>query len=414
MQSRVPRGVPSGGEYAPMLRAEQDLDLSATGWPAVETETLDWRDSWRTYQASVLPDIADLSPVDLLDHETIAEVAVAQQAVVSFDEQMTAEFGGMELGTVDTLLMRSEASSSSQIEHLTVSAKQLALAEVGMSRSPNARLIQGNVVAMSEALADGAGFDTESAVEMQSHILADTGLHVGLRTEQVWIGTRGDSPVGADYVAPRFERVPQYLEDLWRFMDQDTPLPLAQAAVAHAQFESIHPFVDGNGRVGRALVHRYLRRSGLTSHVTVPISAGLLTDPRGYVDALGSYRNGDIVPIVQAFSRASTNAAAIGKEMLTELRSVRASWNERITARSDSVAWRIADGLIGQPAVTTESAATRFGTSLPAARAGISSLVDAGVLRKASTGNRNQVWVAEEVTSCYDRVAILVGRRKPY
>ena len=382
-------------------------------WPRVTTETLDWRDSWRTYEAAIVPAIAGRDVADLIDAETAAQAGAAQQAISAFDAEMTEQFGSLELGTIDTVLLRSEASSSSQIEHLTASAKQLALAEIGMSKSVNARLVQANVEAM-EGASSLQVFDTASVVRLQRELLGDTGLHIGVRNEQVWIGTSGSSPIGAAFVPPRYDRVAANLDDLWAYLRQPPRLPLAHVAVAHAQFETIHPFVDGNGRVGRALIHAYLRQCGLTSHVTVPVSAGLLADTRAYVDALTSYRRGDPVPIVTEFARASLDAAAVGRELLAGLRDVRHAWEDRITARRDSIAWRIADQLVGHPAVTADLVTSRNDVSAAAARNAIAALVDAGVLTKVSTGRRNQVWVAEEVTTCYDRIAVLIGRRRPW
>lgn len=398
-----------------MSADEKDMDPSGENsrWPALTFEGLRWTRPgvWRNYSAAIVPPIQGLSVEQGLDMLTAAEVGHAQGAITEFDLYMSAQFGQMELGTISTVLMRSEASSSSQIEHLTVSAKQLALAEIDKSKRHNAQLVRGNVEAMRHAL-DHDGFNTEQAVQMQRDILGETDIGVGVRREQVWIGSDASSPVAAEFVAPHYTRVNDQLDDLWRYMNEAPVLPLAQVAVAHAQFETIHPFVDGNGRVGRALVHRHLRHAGLTSHVTVPISAGLLTEPEAYVAGLTSYREGDPAPIVRAFARASVKAAQVGREMVDSLRAVRASWEGRIHARRDSVAWRIADSLIGQPAITADLAAQQHGVSTVAARNAIIGLVEADVLTKASSGSRNQVWVAQEVTGCFDRIAVLIGRRR--
>lgn len=383
-------------------------------WPALSTETHPWSDGWRTYAAAVVPPIAGLDIADVLDADTAAEVGAAQQAIIEFDQQMTDAFGGQELGTIETVLLRSEASSSSQIEHLTVSAKQLALAELDASKSINARLVRANVEAMRATLGEESDFDTATACAMQAELLRETGLHIGLREEQVWIGTSGSTPIGADFIPPHHSRVAENLEDLWAFLRQPSRLPLAHVAAGHAQFETIHPFVDGNGRVGRALVHRNLRRTGLAAHVTVPVSAGLLADTRGYVAGLTAYRAGDPLPIVREFARAARHAASIGRELVAELAQVRQIWNQRVRARRDSAVWPIVDSLIGHPAVTTDLAATRAGVSTEAARAAIATLVEADILKRASVGRRNQVWVAEDVTECYDRIAVLIGRRKEY
>lgn len=82
------------------------------------------------------------------------------------------------------------------------------------------------------------------------------------------------------------------------FMRRDDIPALTQAAIAHAQFETIHPFEDGNGRTGRAMVGALLRNKGVTEKVTIPISSGLLTDLRSYFEALSRYRDGEIQLIV--------------------------------------------------------------------------------------------------------------------
>ena len=117
---------------------------------------------------------------------------------------------------------------------------------------------------------------------------------------------RWHHPIGATFVGPRHELVPGAVDDLIAFTQRDDISALPQIAVAHAQFETIHPFTDGNGRTGRALVQALLRNKGLTRQVTVPVSAGLLAGTDAYFDALTSYRSGDAAPIVERFTEAST------------------------------------------------------------------------------------------------------------
>lgn len=152
-------------------------------WPAVVTERLDWRDSWRTYEAAIVPPISGRDIADLIEAPTAAQVGAAQQAIAAFDAEMTEEFGTLELGTIDTVLLRSEASSSSQIEHLTASAKQLALAEIGASKSVNARLVQANVAALEGASALRV-FDTATVVGLQRELWEAPGCASGSATSR--------------------------------------------------------------------------------------------------------------------------------------------------------------------------------------------------------------------------------------
>ena len=173
-------------------------------------------------------------------------------AMTRFDERLH-HIGGIPFSAV---LLRGESASSSQIENLTVSARRLSLAVLGASGSKvgvNAELVARNVHAMRAALNTAENISVDNILAMHRELTR--GLHQDsgvLRTQWVWI--KGDSPVTADYVAPHHERVPAALEDLVAFMNRRDIDPLAQAAIVHAQFETIHPFTDGNGRTGRALI----------------------------------------------------------------------------------------------------------------------------------------------------------------
>ncbi|WP_397492099.1 Fic family protein [Rhodococcus sp. WB9] len=118
----------------------------------------------------------------------------------------------------------------------------------------------------------------------------------------------------------------------------DVPV-IAQIAVAHAQFETIHPCLDGNGRVGRALIQAMPRGGQLTRSVAVPVSAGLLHDTAEYCDALGEYRSGNVEPIVRSIAEASFGAVANGRTLVEDLEAVRADNKLVISTRSRSTAW---------------------------------------------------------------------------
>ncbi len=204
--------------------------------------------------------------------------------------------------------------------------------------------------------------------------------------------------------------MPALIEDLVAFA-QRTDLPLlGQAAIAHAQFETIHPFPDGNGRTGRALIPAMLR-DGLTQNVAVPVSAGLLTDTASYFDALNAYRAGDPGAIVQRLAQASIAATANGRQLIAELRALRADWEQRITARRGAMAWRLIDLLLRQPVVDAATVAAEFGMAPPNAQRAITPLVDAGVLTEFTGFKRNRMWQAPGVLSALDAFAERAGRR---
>ena len=186
---------------------------------------------------------------------------------------------------------------------------------------------------------------------------------------------------------------------------------LTQVAIGHAQFETIHPFPDGNGRTGRALVHAMLRGHRLTRKVTVPVSAGLLGDTRAYFDTLTAYREGDPVPIVQVLAQASLTAMVNARQLVDDLRQIRTGWDSKVKARKGANAWRLADLLLRQPVVDAPTVAQGLGISADNAMRPMAPLVEAGVLTEFTGFARNRMWQSREVLSALDDFAARAGRR---
>src|SRR5262249_38346883 len=153
---------------------------------------------------------------------------------------------------------------------------------------------------------------------------------------------------------------------------------------AHAHFETIHPFADGNGRTGRALVHSMLRARGLTRNVTVPVSAGLLIDTDAYFAALMAYRRGDAARIVRLIADASFTAIANGRQLVAELRRVRQRWSTLIKARQDASAWPLADLLLRQPVIDAELVQRTLGVTSANAHRAIRQLAESGITTEFS------------------------------
>lgn len=391
-------------------------------WPPIGSEAREWVSSvdpgrltvWerhrieQPYRAAVVPHIAHASmhlPTRLqaLQQEAAAEVARFDAEVAHLPVPMPA------------VLLRTESASSSQIEHLTSSSRNIALAELGATDTTNAGLIVANTRAMQLALAAGDEVDADVILRAHDALLSATDPDVAgrWRTEAVWVGASALSPHGADFVAPHHEHVPGLIEDLTRFAARRDVPSLAHAALVHAQFETIHPFVDGNGRTGRVLVHTMMRRHGVAEHTTVPVSAGLLRDPSAYFDALTAYRAGDAAPIVERVSHAALAAVANGRELARASVELRERWREQIKARRGAAAWTLADGLFAQPAVDVRAAARITGTSERAALTAVDTLVDAGVLSLVAGVRWGRVWQARDVLDAADAFARRAGRRRP-
>ncbi|UUO02306.1 Fic family protein [Mycolicibacterium novocastrense] len=374
--------------------------------PHVSRYASSTRPKYGTYHPALPAAIAALALE--LPPAVLAEAEAASREITRFD----AELGG-EIAPFAAVLLRSESAASSQIENLTASARAIAEAELPGGRGKhNAELVVANTRAMTAAIALSEAIDADAILAMHATLMAGDPQHTAgeFRTEPVWIGG-GSTPIGATFVGPRHELVPGAIDDLIAFAQRaDVPV-LPQIAVAHAQFETIHPFTDGNGRTGRALVQAMLRNKGLTRQVTVPISAGLLSETDAYFAALTAYRDGDAAPIVERFSEASIRSTANGRELIADLESIRASWNDRIVARADSAVWKVADLLTRRPVVNAALLAQELGIESTNAHRYLNPLAEAGILVETTSGPRNRVWRSPEVLAALDAFAERAGRR---
>jgi Fic family protein len=393
--------------------------MSDAGWPALGYETLDWqiepnmpmsntarRRHGHPYDAAITSDIAHLQPK--VEAETLAAAEEASIAIVRFDAEH-----GSRVVPFSSILLRSESAASSRIEQLTATAQAIALAELGDASRKNATMIVSNTRAMEAAISLADQLDARGIIEMQATLLGDEHPDwVGKwRNSQVWIGGRRYGPHGSMFTPPHHDRVPAAMDDLVSFAGRDDIQALVHAALVHAQFETVHPFPDGNGRTGRAIIHALLRRRGITRNVTVPISAGLLVDVDAYFSSLGAYRLGNIEPIIEQMTDAAFTAIGNATAMLSDLDRVAMEWRCRITARSDSTVWPLTELLMRQPGVNSNVVEKALGVSRPAALNAIGKLEDGGVLVKARGQERNRAWIAVDVVAALDRFADASGRR---
>ncbi|KJQ52768.1 Fic family protein [Microbacterium sp. SA39] len=369
-----------------------------------------------SYEAAITPSIAAWAP--RLSSEDSTDVEDATRQLVAFDQhaQRTLGSGNPALGPMTAILLRTESASSSQIEHLTTSAKQLALAEIDESDKANALTVIGNVRAMEAALqlADAISADSILATHraLMLHQRGFDPVDAGrFRSEQVWIGPGDAGPRTADFVAPHHDRIPDAIADLVALIRrQDLPV-LVQVAVAHAQFETIHPFPDGNGRTGRALAQSILRNKGLVGSTAVPISAGLLVDVDRYFGALSSFREGDAGPIIREFAMASRIAATTGTKLVDDLAAQLAESRSKMKGiRSDAAAWKLLPTLVGQPAVNTRYLMNELGFGEMAALRALDVLVDRGVLTETTGKSRGRVWQHHGIFEVLDDYAAQIRR----
>jgi Fic family protein len=321
------------------------------------------------------------------------------------------------------ILLRAEAVASSRIEGLDIGARRLLHAEVarGLDESPTdvtATEVLGNIDAMVygiQGVGNGDPITIDLLLEIHRRLLAGTRLEeYGGRYREVqnWIGGSSYNPCTAAYVPPPPERVVDLMNDLCTFANDDGLPAIAQAAIVHAQFETIHPFVDGNGRTGRALIHLMFRRRGLAPRVLPPVSLILATWAKDYVNALNAVRYrgpsttrdahvGMNLWIAQ-FAVACTRSVSDAGAFEVQTKEIQDAWRERIgSVRKNSAADLLLGALVGAPVVTVNSAAGLIGRTYPAANNAVTHLVEAGVLRQVNIGRRNRAYEAPEIINAF-------------
>jgi Fic family protein len=379
-----------------------------TGLPRRDRQGCDYR--------AYVPDLL-VGRAFTLSGDTAADVADAEAAIARFDGRVSSL---ADTEALARLLLRAEAVASSHIEGLVISGRRLLRAEaagaLGKDVDVTATEVLNNVDAMDYAVCNvGDVVTVEGILEMHRHLLAGTpqARYGGrFRGEQNWIGGSSYTPCSAAFVPPPEEEVDALMDDLCAFVNDDPLPPVAQAAVAHAQFETIHPFVDGNGRTGRALVHVVLRRRGLTPQAVPPISLVLATRAADYVAGLTSYRYlgppdgaGAVDGVnrwVSTFAAATTRAALDAGAFEDRIDALRATWRGRLgRVRAGSAAAGLLDRLPGTPIVTVDGVAKMTGRSLTAASEAIDRFASAGILTQVTAGRRNRAWEAAEVVEVF-------------
>ena len=310
-------------------------------------------------------------------------------------------------------LLRSEALASSRIEGLSVGHRRIAREDfraasdhaVGGHVDSRAADIVGNIRAMERAVEIGSRakpLSTEDVLEIHRTLLRfgeDSNIAGKLRTSQGWIG--GANLARAEYVPPPPDEVRRLLEDVCWFLSRDDIPPLAQAAVGHAQFETVHPFADGNGRTGRCLIHAVLRRRGLTSHYVPPISVLLAARRKEYFGGLTRYRDADgLNDWLEYFADVTVDAADEAVRLAGKLDDLEDGWLRRFSRppRSDAAVRRVMKMLPAHPVLDARVVQAELGISDVAAGNALNQLDDAGVLQVVTRGVRGRrVWECRDL-----------------
>ncbi|HVZ49979.1 MAG TPA: Fic family protein [Gemmatimonadaceae bacterium] len=351
------------------------------------------------YRAFIPAPLAGLR-IDL-DAETAGAVSHAEHEVAALNAEARPA-----LVPLARLLLRTESIASSKVEGLHIGIRDLARAEAraegGGRVAPTAREILGNIAAMQLAVERAAGaraFGIRDVLAIHACLMdASPAPRLGgkVRAEQNWVGGNDYNPCGADFVPPPPELVHGLLGDLCNAVNDDALPPLVQAAIVHAQFETIHPFVDGNGRAGRALIPVILKRRGLAPDYVPPVSVVLAAKRTGYFAGLADFRGDGVAAWIARFADAMGTAAGLARGYIGAVASLQDRWRGALSAnaapRADAAAWALIDVLPGYPMLSAAAAIAATGRARAAVYQAIEQLIDAAVLRPASESRRNAVW----------------------
>lgn len=312
------------------------------------------------------------------------------------------------------LLLRAEGVASSAIEGVRAPAELVAVAEVDPGAvDATSAWVADNLAVVDASLAharSGVALTANDLHGWHARLMAHGGLaqaHGGrYRRVQNWIG--GATPRQAAYVPPPPDQVGGLMRDLLRMINTARLDPVTLAAVVHAQFEAIHPYGDGNGRLGRVLIGWVLvRRAGVA--VPPPVSVVIAADAGGYLSGLTRWRRGDAAGWVAWAAEAISRSAAQVVDVVATAEDLRRRWESQLTGiRSDAAAHTLAGLLPAHLVVTAPMVAELLGVSGPTARAALEALAGRGILeplalRPTRPGRPAQRWVAAELVSVVGR-----------
>lgn len=223
------------------------------------------------------------------------------------------------------------------------------------------------------------------------------------RVSQNWIGTPGQTIDSAAYVPPPPYEMTQALGDWERFLhDRDSLPDLVQCALMHEQFEAIHPFLDGNGRVGRLLITLFLMERGRMTRPLLYLSAYFESNRVAYYDSLQAVRtHGAWRAWLMFFLTGVQLVATKASDQAAELAAMREHYRGLVSNKPSASA--LVDELFRAPIVNAASVARRLGVSDPTARAAISALEGVGLLEEFTGRSWGKAWVARPILEILER-----------
>jgi len=292
------------------------------------------------------------------------------------------------------------------MEGTIATAQQLLLFEVGTEpETPDVQEVHNYITAMRHGL-DRLGklpmclrLICELHVELMKEVRGEEHRPGEFRNGQNAIGKKGQAIDEARFVPPPVLEMRKTLNDLEKFLNTANDLtPLVELALVHYQFETIHPFRDGNGRIGRLLIPLMMCQKNLLSKPLLYLSAYFEKNRNRYNDLLFNVSaKGDWLAWVNFFLKAVVEQATDAVKRADKLLSLNQQYRDRFHKRSSALLLKLIDGLFAYPAVAVPEAKKKLKVSFVSAQNNIDKLVKAGILREVTGRQRNRIYVAEEI-----------------
>jgi Fic family protein len=315
--------------------------------------------------------------------------------------------------------VRCEAVLSSRIEGTQTTLGELFAAEAGavIERSPaDLREVGNCVVALEYGVGRLASLPLSLRLVREIHerlmhgVRGDTATPGEFRRSQNWIGRPGSTLTDAIYVPPPPDRLMECLGAWETFLHDDTLPPLAHAALAHSQFEAIHPFLDGNGRVGRLLITLSLIARGVLPSPLLYASAYFeATREEYYARLLGVTERGEWEEWLAYFLRGLSTQAEDSATRIQRIDAQLAQWREALATAPSRLPGRALDCFALNPFWTVKKLAARLDVAFTSAQRAIDRLEAAGIVALVGDARRNRVYCAHALLAILEEPPQLGG-----
>ena len=313
--------------------------------------------------------------------------------------------------------VRREAVLSSRIEGTQATLGELLAAEAGaaVERSPaDLRQVGNYVVALEYGIKRLKKLPLSLRLVKELHeklmrgVRGDRATPGEFRRSQNWIGPPGATLANATYVPPPPSELMACLADWEKFLHDRSLPPLVQIALVHSQFEAIHPFLDGNGRVGRLLITLFLVERGILPTPLLYLSAFFEATRRDYYDCLrGITERGEWVEWLHYFlngvARQSEDALGRAERINRHL----AEWRIAASGTPSRVPLALVDQLAANPFLTVKGAAKRLDVAFTTAQRAVVKLEELGIVREVSKAKRDRVYCAKALLDILEEPARL-------